>query len=68
MCSINVCRLNSKLRYNILQGYIHKFDIVCVTETKCDNIDNEIKGFKSFLLTKKIEDINMGEFTLLPFS
>ena len=64
MCSINVCGLNSKLRYTILQDYIN-FDIVCLTETKCDNIDNEIISFKSYLMTKKInklEDINMGEF------
>ena len=52
MCSINVCGLNSKLRYTILQDYIQKFDIVCLTETKCDNIDNEIISFKSYLMTK----------------
>ena len=28
MCSINVCGLNSELRYNILQSYIETFDIV----------------------------------------
>ena len=64
MCSINVCGLNSKLRYTILQSYIQKFDIVCLTETKCDNIDNEIISFKSYLMTQKmkLEDISMGEF------
>ena len=37
---------------------------MCLTETKCDNIDNEIISFKSYLMTKKnkLEDINMGEF------
>ena len=64
MCSINVCGLNSKLRYTILQAYIQKFDIVCLTETKCDNIDNKIISFESYLMTQKIklEDINIGEF------
>ena len=52
MHSINVCGLNSKLRYTILQDYIQKNDIVCLTETKCDNIDNEIIRFKSYLMTK----------------
>ena len=64
MCSINVCGLNSNLRYTILQDYIQKFDIVCLTETKCDNIDNTIISFNSYLMTKKIklEDINMEKF------
>ena len=60
MCSINVCGLNSKLGYNILQSYIHKFDIVCLTETKCDNIDNENTGFKSLLMSKKIKRHKYG--------
>ena len=38
MCSINISGLNSKLKYNILQSYIQTFDIVSLTETKCDNI------------------------------
>ena len=28
MCSLNVCGLASKLKYNIIQEYIGKFDII----------------------------------------
>ena len=62
MCSINVCGLNSKLKYTILQDYMKQFDSICLTETKCDSIvDNEINGFKSFIMRKK--NTNMGVFT-----
>ena len=54
MCSINVCGLNSKLKYTILQDYMKQFDAICLTETNCDLIsDNDINGFKSFIMPKK---------------
>ena len=53
MCSVNVCGLSSKLKYTILQDYMKQFDAICLTETKCDLIsDNEINGFKSFIMPK----------------
>ena len=61
MCSINVCGQNSKLRYNILQRYIQQIDIVYLAETTCDNIDNEIRGFKPFLMINKIKRHKYGE-------
>ena len=39
MCSLNVCGLASKLKYIIIQEYIEKFDIICLTETKCLSVD-----------------------------
>ena len=54
MCSVNVCGLNSKFKYTILQDYMKQFDAICLTETNCDLIsDNEINGFKSFIMPKK---------------
>ena len=42
------------MKYTILQDYIKQFDAICLTETKCDLIsDNEINGFKSFIMPKK---------------
>ena len=34
MGSVNVCGLNSKLKYTILQDYMKQFDAICLTETK----------------------------------
>ena len=55
MCSINVCGLNSKLKYGILQDhiiYIYIFDLICLTETKCDSlIGYDIDGYKSYFKT-----------------
>ena len=64
MCSVNVCGINSKLKYTILQDYMKQFDAICLTETKCDLIsDNEINGFKSFIMPpKKTRNTNMGVF------
>ena len=54
MCSLNVCGLHSKLKYNILQNYIKKYDVICLTETKCDLIDVDIiSGYKCFIMSKK---------------
>ena len=51
LCSINVCGLNSKIKYKTLQEYI--------TETKCNKIEeNEIKGY-----TVNEHNINIGGFT-----
>ena len=53
MCSINVCGIQSKLKYKVLQEYITKFEFICLTETKCDMItDDEIIGYKPFVLQK----------------
>ena len=39
----NVCGFNSKLRYNTSQEYIKKYDLMCLSETKCDFIvENKI--------------------------
>ena len=63
MSSVNVCGLHSKLKYNSLQDYMKQFDAICLTETKCDLIsDNEINGFKSFIMPKKTRNTNMGVF------
>ena len=46
MCSLNVCGLASKLKYNIIYEYIEKFDIICLTETKCLSVDeHDIKEY-----------------------
>ena len=61
MCSVNVCGLDSELKYTILQDYMKQFDAICLTETKCDLIsDNEINGFKSFIMPKKQETQTWG--------
>ena len=41
MCSINVCGLNSKLKYTVLQDCMQQFEVVCLTETKCDAIEKK---------------------------
>ena len=56
MCSLNVCGLHSKLKYNILQNYIKKYDVI--TETEGDSIDVDIiSGYKCFIMSKKITDM-----------
>lgn len=49
-CSIlglNVCGLLSKLKLGILQEYIQSFDIVCLNETKTDNLlSDELNDYK----------------------
>ena len=50
MCSVNICGLNSTLKYNILQDYMIQFYAIS-TETNCDLIsNNEINGFNSFIM------------------
>ena len=53
MCSINVCGFNSKLKYKTLENYITQFDIICLTETKCDDLIDNIAGFTLFVMAKK---------------
>ena len=61
MCSLNVCGFNSKLKYNILQEYICKFDFICLSETKCDSIpENEISGYSLFLMERKCKSHRYG--------
>ena len=65
MCSINVCGLNSKLKYNVLQDCMQQFEVVCLTETKCDAIEKKkIVGFESFIMSKSWKDTTMGVFTV----
>ena len=61
MCSINVCGLNSKLKYGILQDHIKHVDIICLTETKCDSlIGYDIVGYKSYFMKKKYRKPKYG--------
>ena len=54
LCAINVCGLNSKLKYKTLQEYINNIDIIRLTETKYNKIEeNEIKGYKYFVMHRK---------------
>ena len=53
MCSINVCGFNSKLKYGILENYITKFDVICLTETKCDHLIENIEGYTLFVMQKR---------------
>ena len=55
MCSINVCGLDSKLKYGVLQDHTKNIDIICLTETKCDLlIGYDIVGYKSYFMKKKV--------------
>ena len=36
---INVCGLHKKSDYGILEKYIQEFDIICLSETKTDDVD-----------------------------
>ena len=57
----NVCGLASKLKYNIIQEYIEKFDIICLTETKCLLVDeHDIKEYKCFSMSPKIKKNKYG--------
>ena len=61
MCSLNVCGLASKLKYNIIQEYIEKFDIICLTETKCLSVDeHDIKEYKCFSMSPRIKKHKYG--------
>ena len=54
MYSINVCGLNSKLKYEILQDHI-KNDIMRITETRSDSlIGYDIVGYKSYFMKTKV--------------
>ena len=53
MCSINVCGFNSKLKYRTLENYIAQFDIICLTETKCNDLIDNIAGYISFVMPRK---------------
>ena len=53
--------MNSKLKYNVLQDYMQQFDVVCLTETKCDAIEEtKIVGFEYFIMPKKLETQILG--------
>ena len=61
ICSVNVCGLNGKLKYNVLQDYMHQFGVVCLTETKYDAIEEKkIVGFEYFIMPKKLEKHKYG--------
>ena len=53
---LNVCSLKAKLKYNVLEEYIREYDILCLSETKLDEIDNAniiLEGFKPFYNHRK---------------
>ena len=53
------------MKYNVLQDYMQQFEVVCLTETKCDAIEeNKIVGFESFIMPKKLERHKYGVFTV----
>ena len=61
MCALNVCGFIGKMKYGILQEYISQFDFICLSETKCDSIsENEINGYKSFIMQKKSKSHRYG--------
>ena len=63
MCSLNVCGLASKLKYNIIQEYIEKFDIICLTETKCLSVDeHDIKEYKCFFYVPKNKETQIWRY------
>ena len=53
MCSINVCGLKSKMKYNVLESYLNSFQFICLTETKCKSVEEiEIFGYTPFVMSK----------------
>ena len=62
MCSLIVCGLASKLKYyNIIQEYIEKFDIICLTKTKCLSVEeHDIKEYTCFSMSPKIKKHKYG--------
>ena len=51
---LNVCGLSSKLNLGILEEFAQDFDILCMSETKCDQVDvDAIPGFCSFVMPRK---------------
>lgn len=68
MCAINVCGFQNKLKFKMLEDYIYKFDIACLSETKCDTISqNEIEGYKSFMMDKKVRSHRYGGIHVFAF-
>ena len=45
---LNICGLNGRHKYVVFETYIRETDFICLTETKCDSIDQEIDGFTAF--------------------
>ena len=44
---------------------MQQFDVVCLTETICDAIEeNKILRFESFIMPKKLESHKYGAFTV----
>ena len=49
------------MKYNVLQDYMQQLEVVCLTETKCDAIqEKKIVGFESFIMPKKLERHKYG--------
>ena len=38
----------SKLKLGVFEEYINQFDVICLSETKLDNIDEKLTGFTAF--------------------
>ena len=46
LCVLNVCGLKRRLNYPEFLDFLHKYDIMCVTETKTDDSDDvNIEGY-----------------------
>ncbi len=58
---LNVCGLQSKVKLGILEEYVQDFDVVCLSETKCDNVDSDtIAGFYPIVMSKKNDKHRLG--------
>lgn len=61
ICAINVCGIISKIKYNVIQDYMKQFDIICMSETKCDLLENnEINGYNVFIMEKMCKKHKYG--------
>lgn len=58
---LNVCGLHKKSEYGILEKYIHAFDIICLSETKTDDIDADIfPGYQVYCKVNKRKTHPLG--------
>ena len=56
-----MCGITSKLNLGILEEYVKAFDIVCLSETKSDNIEDvAIEGYTPILMPKKSKEHKYG--------
>lgn len=58
---LNVCGLKKKVDYGILEKYIQDFDIICLSETKTDNVDARIfPGYRALCKPKGCKNHPFG--------